>query len=105
MLAVFFFPAHRRLRDKISHPDLAALLSMGVEVELNGNRATIRGGRKISGAAVMASDLRASACLVIAGLAAEGVTTIDRVYHLDRGYEDLEGKLTAVGAGIERVRS
>jgi len=84
---------------------VAELRRMGVEVELNGNRATIRGGRKISGAAVMASDLRASACLVIAGLAAEGVTTIDRVYHLDRGYEDLEGKLTAVGAGIERVRS
>ena len=83
---------------------IAELRRMGVEIELNGNRATIRGGHRISGATVMASDLRASACLVLAGLAAEGSTTIDRVYHLDRGYEDLEGKLTAVGARIERVR-
>ncbi len=83
---------------------VAELRRMGVEIELSGNRATIRGGHKLSGAIVMASDLRASACLVLAGLAAEGATTIDRVYHLDRGYEDLEGKLTAVGAAIERVR-
>lgn len=83
---------------------IAELRRMGVEIELSGNRATIRGGRKISGAAVMASDLRASACLVLAGLAAEGTTTIDRVYHLDRGYEDLEAKLTAVGAAVERIR-
>ena len=79
---------------------VAELHRMGVEIELSGNRATIRGGRRLSGAAVMASDLRASACLVVAGLAAEGVTTIDRVYHLDRGYEALEAKLTAVGARL-----
>ncbi|MBI1355355.1 MAG: UDP-N-acetylglucosamine 1-carboxyvinyltransferase [Acidobacteria bacterium] len=83
---------------------VAELRRMGVEIELSGNRATIRGGRKVGGAAVMASDLRASACLVVAGLAAEGATTIDRVYHLDRGYESLEAKLTAVGASVERVR-
>ena len=83
---------------------IAELRRMGVEIELSGNRATIRGGHKISGATVMASDLRASACLVIAGLAAAGSTTIERVYHLDRGYEDLEGKLTAVGAGVKRIR-
>ena len=58
---------------------------------------------KLTGTSVMATDLRASACLVIAGLVAEGETIIDRIYHLDRGYDHIEQKLTAVGAKIERV--
>jgi UDP-N-acetylglucosamine 1-carboxyvinyltransferase len=59
----------------------------------------------LTGASVMATDLRASACLVIAGLVAEGQTTIDRIYHLDRGYERIEEKLSGLGARIERVKS
>ncbi len=81
-------------------PELAR---MGADIELAGNRATIRGGKRLSGATVMASDLRASACLVLAALAAEGTTVIDRVYHLDRGYERLEEKLAGVGAEIRRI--
>jgi len=83
----------------------AELSRMGAPVEISGNLATIRGGATISGANVMASDLRASASLVLAALAAKGETTVHRVYHLDRGYEDLDGKLRAVGAQIERVIS
>lgn len=82
---------------------VAELTRMGAEIELAGNCATIRGGKRLSGATVMASDLRASACLVLAGLAAEGVTVIDRVYHLDRGYERLEEKLAGVGAAVRRI--
>ncbi len=83
----------------------AELSRMGAPIEVSGSRATIRGRATISGANVMASDLRASASLVLAALAAEGETTIHRVYHLDRGYEDIDGKLRAVGAAIERVAS
>jgi UDP-N-acetylglucosamine 1-carboxyvinyltransferase len=82
---------------------VAELTRMGAEIELAGNCATIRGGKRLSGATVMASDLRASACLVLAALAAEGVTLIDRVYHLDRGYERLEEKLAGVGAAVRRT--
>ncbi len=82
---------------------VAELARMGADIELAGNRATIRGGKRLSGATVMASDLRASACLVLAALAAEGTTVIDRVYHLDRGYERLEEKLAGVGAEIRRI--
>jgi UDP-N-acetylglucosamine 1-carboxyvinyltransferase len=82
---------------------VAELTRMGAEIELAGNCATIRGGKRLSGATVMASDLRASACLVLAALAAEGTTVIDRVYHLDRGYERLEEKLAGVGAAIRRI--
>ena len=60
---------------------------------------------RLSGARVMATDLRASACLVLAGLAAEGETIVDRIYHLDRGYESMETKLGALGARVERVRA
>lgn len=81
---------------------VAELTRMGAEIELSGNCATIRGGKRLSGATVMASDLRASACLVLAALAAEGTTVIDRVYHLDRGYERLEEKLAGVGAAVRR---
>jgi UDP-N-acetylglucosamine 1-carboxyvinyltransferase len=82
---------------------VAELTRMGAEIELAGNCATIRGGKRLSGATVMASDLRASACLVLAGLAAQGTTLIDRVYHLDRGYERLEEKLAGVGAAVRRI--
>lgn len=76
---------------------------MAARISIEGSSAIIRGVRGLSGAPVMASDLRASAALVLAGLVARGETVVDRVYHLDRGYENLEGKLRKVGALIERV--
>ncbi len=78
----------------------AELMRMGADIDIVGNRATVRGRGSLSGATVMASDLRASACLVIAALAAEGATTVQRIYHLERGYEDLASKLAAVGAAV-----
>jgi UDP-N-acetylglucosamine 1-carboxyvinyltransferase len=80
------------------------LLRMGARIHINGRQAVINGNSVLMGARLLASDLRASASLVIAGLAAEGETTIDRVYHIDRGYEKIEKKLRSVGAHIERVR-
>jgi UDP-N-acetylglucosamine 1-carboxyvinyltransferase len=83
---------------------VAELRRMGAHIAVNGATATVHGGKKkLSGAEVMATDLRASASLVIAGLAAEGETTIHRVYHLDRGYERLEEKFSHLGANIARV--
>ena len=79
------------------------LVRMGARISLHGNRAVVRGKTVLSGADVMASDLRASASLVVAALAAEGQTVIDRVYHIDRGYKKIEEKLAAVGARIQRV--
>ena len=76
---------------------------LGAEIEIEGPSAIVKGGRALSGAPVMASDLRASAALVIAGLAAKGATQVNRVYHLDRGYENIDGKLRRLGARIERV--
>ena len=83
---------------------VSELVRMGADITLGGNRATVRGMTKLSGATTMASDLRASACLVIAALAAQGETVIDRVYHIDRGYEHIEEKLSNVGARIRRAR-
>jgi UDP-N-acetylglucosamine 1-carboxyvinyltransferase len=80
------------------------LVRMGAEVKLEGNSAMIRGVKTLSGAPIMATDLRASASLVIAGLAAEGITEISRVYHIDRGYEKIEKKFRKLGAKIKRVR-
>ncbi len=80
------------------------LLRMGADIRIDGRTATVVGPRRLTGAQVMATDLRASACLVLAGLAAEGVTVVDRVYHLDRGYEPMEAKLRLLGASVERVR-
>ena len=77
---------------------------MGADIRLEGNRAIVRGVRELSGAPVMASDLRASVALVLAGLAAKGKTEVSRVYHLDRGYERIEQKLLKLGARIERVK-
>jgi UDP-N-acetylglucosamine 1-carboxyvinyltransferase len=81
-------------------PELAR---MGADIQVTGRTAIVRGGTKLVGAPVMATDLRASMSLILAGLAAEGETSVARVYHLDRGYERLEEKLSAVGADIERV--
>ena len=83
---------------------VSELTRMGADITLEANQATVKGPTSLSGATVMASDLRASACLVIAALAARGETVIDRVYHIDRGYERIEQKLAAVGAKIRRVR-
>jgi UDP-N-acetylglucosamine 1-carboxyvinyltransferase len=79
------------------------LVRLGADIGVEGNTAVVRGVPKLTGANVMATDLRASACLVIAGLMAEGATTIDRIYHLDRGYERIEEKLSMLGAQIRRV--
>ncbi len=79
------------------------LVRMGAQITIKGNTAVIEGTDHLSGAEVMASDLRASAALVLAGLAAKGKTTVSRIYHLDRGYERLENKLAGVGAEIKRV--
>jgi len=80
------------------------LQRLGAEIAIQGNSAVVSGVPQLQGAAVMATDLRASAGLVIAGLVAEGETVVDRIYHLDRGYEALEKKLAALGARVERVR-
>jgi UDP-N-acetylglucosamine 1-carboxyvinyltransferase len=76
---------------------------MGTDIRLEGNRAVVRGVRELSGAPVMATDLRASVSLILAGLVANGTTEVARVYHLDRGYEQIEKKLSKLGAGIQRV--
>jgi len=80
-----------------------ALDRMGAQIRVEGNRAIVRGKSPLSGAAVLCSDLRASASLVLAGLVARGETVVDRVYHLDRGYERIEEKLRAIGANIKRI--
>jgi UDP-N-acetylglucosamine 1-carboxyvinyltransferase len=79
------------------------MLRMGADIMLDGRRAIVRGPTPLQGAGIIASDLRASASLVLAGLVARGETMVDRVYHIDRGYERIEEKLTALGARIERV--
>jgi UDP-N-acetylglucosamine 1-carboxyvinyltransferase len=81
------------------------LRRLGADIDTEGNTAVVRGKAGLSGAIVMATDLRASAGLVIAGLVAEGDTLVDRIYHLDRGYDRMERKLAAAGASIERVRT
>ncbi len=82
-------------------PELGRL---GADIRVSGSEARVHGVAGLRGAQVMATDLRASACLVIAGLAARGETTVNRVYHLDRGFENLEGKLSACGAKIKRIK-
>ena len=90
------------LENRMMH--VQELLRLGADIEVEGNTAIVKGVGRLTGANVMATDLRASACLVIAGLVADGETTIDRIYHLDRGYERIEDKLSALGARIRRVR-
>ena len=87
--------------DRFKH--VPELVRLGADITLEKNAAVIRGVRKLTGAKVMSTDLRASASLVVAALAAEGRTEVLRVYHLDRGYERLEKKLHALGASIRRV--
>ena len=82
---------------------VSELTRLGADIEIEGPSAIVKGGKPLSGAPVMASDLRASAALVIAGLAARGTTQVNRVYHIDRGYENIDGKLRHLGARIERV--
>jgi len=81
------------------------LIRMGADIRLEGNRAVVQGVESLSAAPVMATDLRASVSLILAGLVATGSTEISRVYHLDRGYEHIEKKLSALGADIKRVQA
>jgi UDP-N-acetylglucosamine 1-carboxyvinyltransferase len=81
----------------------AELIRMGADIHISGNHAIVRGAKQLTGAPVLASDLRASASLVLAGLCARGETLIDRVYHIDRGYETIVRKLRSIGADIERL--
>jgi len=83
---------------------VSELRRMGAQIEINGNKATIFGKKKLNGAELMATDLRASVCLVLAALVASGKTTINRIYHLDRGYEEIENKLSLCGARIKRLQ-
>lgn len=83
---------------------VSELSRLGADIAIEGPSAIVKGGRRLSGAPVMASDLRASAALVLAGLAAKGTTEISRVYHIDRGYEQIDKKLRRLGARIERVK-
>jgi len=84
---------------------VSELKRMGAEIQIEGSTAVINGAERLSGAPVMASDLRASAALVLAGLQADGVTEVNRVYHIDRGYEMIDEKLNSIGAQIERVKA
>jgi UDP-N-acetylglucosamine 1-carboxyvinyltransferase len=83
---------------------VSELLRFGADITVEGNTATVKGGKKLSGAPSMATDLRASASLILAGLAAEGTSEVTRIYHLDRGYESIEKKLAGLGADIIRVK-
>jgi UDP-N-acetylglucosamine 1-carboxyvinyltransferase len=80
------------------------LVRLGAQIAVDGKTAVVTGIPRLSGASVMATDLRASASLVIAGLVASGETTVDRIYHLDRGYDRMEAKLRGMGADIERIK-
>ena len=89
--------------DRFTH--VAELKRLGAEIEMDGATAVIKGCESLKGAPVMATDLRASAALILAGIAAEGVTQVDRVYHIDRGYEKIESKLASLGASIRREKA
>ena len=82
---------------------VSELRRMGARIEIKGNKAKIFGKSKLNGAELMATDLRASASLILAGLVANGETIVDRIYHIDRGYECIEEKLTKIGASIKRL--
>jgi UDP-N-acetylglucosamine 1-carboxyvinyltransferase len=88
--------------DRFTH--VPELVRLGADVRLDGNSAVVRGVERLSGCPVMATDIRASAALVLAALVADGETRISRIYHLDRGYEKLDEKLSAAGARIARIR-
>ena len=80
------------------------MVRLGANIQIDGKVSVVEGVERLSGATVMATDLRASASLVIAGLVAEGETVVDRIYHLDRGYDQMEAKLRGLGADIERIK-
>jgi UDP-N-acetylglucosamine 1-carboxyvinyltransferase len=80
------------------------MVRLGANIQIDGKVSVVEGVEKLSGATVMATDLRASASLVIAGLVADGETVVDRIYHLDRGYDQMEAKLRGIGADIERLK-
>ena len=82
---------------------VAELARLGADISIEGPSAIVKGGRPLSGAPVMASDLRASAALVVAGMAASGKTLVNRIYHLDRGYEKIDQKLRGLGARVQRI--
>ena len=96
--------AHSRLPVRSGDSD-EIIGVLGADIQLEGNSAIIKGVSKMSGAPMMATDLRASASLVLAGLVAKGDTLIDRIYHIDRGYENIEEKLGGLGAHIRRLPS
>jgi UDP-N-acetylglucosamine 1-carboxyvinyltransferase len=83
---------------------VAELQRMGADIRIEGRSCVVRGPKALTGAQVMATDLRASACLVLAALVAQGITVVDRIYHLDRGYEEMASKLSGLGASVERIR-
>jgi UDP-N-acetylglucosamine 1-carboxyvinyltransferase len=83
---------------------VSELLRFGADIIVEGNSATVKGVKKLSGAPVMATDLRASASLILAALAADNTSEISRIYHLDRGYDSIEKKLAGLGADVVRVR-
>ncbi len=83
---------------------VSELARMGADIKLKGHSATLKGTQELIGADVMATDLRASSALILAALVAKGTTLIHRIYHLDRGYENLEGKFSKLGAKIERLQ-
>ena len=83
---------------------VSELRRMGAHIEIRGNKAKITGNSKLNGAELMATDLRASVCLVLAGLVASNKTIVNRIYHLDRGYEKIETKLSNCGAQIRRIK-
>ena len=99
-----FYFEDKFIQKKIENLSKIELIRMGAKLKQNGSRVIINGTEKLVGAEVMATDLRASSSLVIAGLMAKGKTTINRVYHLDRGYENIEEKLKLCGAKIERLK-
>ncbi|HDZ11031.1 MAG TPA: UDP-N-acetylglucosamine 1-carboxyvinyltransferase, partial [Bacteroidetes bacterium] len=89
--------------DRFAH--VPELIRLGARIRVEGNAAAVKGVKRLTGATVMSTDLRASASLILAGLVAEGTTEVLRIYHIDRGYEAIEKKLQAVGADIRRIRT
>ena len=84
---------------------VSELARLGADIETDSKKAMINGKSALAGAPVMATDLRASACLILAGLVAEGETIVNRIYHLDRGYEKLENKIQSLGGNVKRIKS
>ena len=103
VLLIVGFLALGRWKNRLNLKEIPKRL--GADIQLEGNAAIVRGVAQMSGAPLMATDLRASASLVLAGLVAQGDTVVDRIYHIDRGYENIEEKLGGLGARIRRLPS